>query len=624
MKRAGWDWSGNSTSMASGKSHRRTLWLSCCLVWVSLLPAHVFAEDLALTLNQAEFVLDDSPSPPPDSAAWRPLQLPDNWNLSRPQQGGFGWYRLRFDLPHIPDAPQAIYLRKLSMNASVYVNGAFLASGGSFEEPVARHWNRPLFFTIPPSLLKQGRNELQIRLWAYPNSRGGVDEIQIGSAAALLPHYERRYFVQTILPQLCNIVVAAQGLIALAIWARRRDEAYYVYFSAFALLWTIRSTHMLIRDIPIPTFYWDIWVQSSFGWCALLFNVYAMRYLGTRWRWMEAFFLIYAALGPIAMYLAGPSKLHAVASNWSFAIVPLGIFCETFLIRAALRSRSLEDLLVTIVWALVIAAAIHDGFVHRDKLAFDSFYMVSYVMILLCLVVGWHQTSRMVRALNEAERLNLELEQRVAQKHAELAANFDRMQEMERQTAVDEERRRIMSEMHDGIGSQLIATLELVEHGAAPGPQVACELRECLDSLRLAMDSLERTDDDLLTVLGSLRYRLEGRLKRHGIALNWQVEDVPKLSALSPQNVLHILRILQEAFTNVLKHARAQTITVKTGIEKEWVFIKVADDGCGFTGDRVGRGLMNMRRRAAALGATLEITPSPASTTLSLYLPRSP
>jgi signal transduction histidine kinase len=428
--------------------------------------------------------------------------------------------------------------------------------------------------------------------------------------------------LQVILPQLCNIVVAAQGLIALAILARRRDEVCYVYFSAFALLWTIRSTHMLIRDIPIPTFYWDIWVQSSFGWCALLFNVYAMRYLGTRWRLMETSFLIYAALGPIAMYLAGPSNLHAVASNWSFAIVPLGIFCETFLIRATLRSRSLEDLLVTIVWALVIAAAIHDGFVHRDKLAFDSFYLVSYVMILLCLVVGWQQASRMVRALNEAERLNLELEQRVAHKHAELTVNFARMQQMERQSAVDEERRRIMSEMHDGIGSQLIATLELVEHGAASSSQIACELRECLDSLRLAMDSLERTDDDLLTVLGSLRYRLEGRLKRHGINLDWQVEDVPKLSALSPQNVLHILRILQEAFTNVLKHARAQTITVKTGVKDDRVFIRVADDGCGFTGNRVGRGLINMRRRAEALGATLEITPSLASTTLSLYLPR--
>jgi signal transduction histidine kinase len=593
------------------------------LAWAALLPACALAEASALTLNEASFVLGDSASPPADFATAQALRLPDNWNLSRPGQGGFGWYRLHFELPHARDALQAIYIRKLSMNASFYVNGALVANGGSFEEPVARHWNRPLFFTIPPDLLREGANDLQVRLWAYPNTRGGLDEIKIGPAAELQPEYERRYFIQTILPQLCNIVVAAQGLIALAIWARRRAESYYVYFSAFTLLWTLRSTHMFIRDIPVPAFYWDIWVQSSFGWCALLFNVFAMRYSGMRWARLEKCFLLYAVLGPIAMYLAGPVRLHAVASNWSFVIVPLGIFCEGFLIRTALRNRSLEDVLVAIVWALVIAAAIHDGLVHRDKLAFDSYYLVSYIMILLCLVVGWHQTSRMVRALNEAEGLNLELEQRVAQKHAELTCNFQRMQEMQRRTAVDEERRRIMSDMHDGIGSQLIATLDLVEHGAAPKEQIAGELRECLDSLRLAIDSLERTDDDLLTVLGSLRYRLEGRLKRQGIALNWLVQDVPKLSVLTPQNVLHILRILQEAFTNVLKHARAKTITVQTGLEDEQVFIKIADDGCGFTSAREGRGLINMRRRALALGATLEIAPCPGNTTLSLYLPRS-
>jgi signal transduction histidine kinase len=603
------------------KARRRWLWLCACLAWMTLLPALSLAEEFTLTLNEAEFVLDDSQSPP-SNATWQALWLPDNWNVSRPGQGGFGWYRLQFELAgHAQDAPQAIYVRKLSMNASFYVNGAFVAGGGSFDEPIARHWNRPLFFTIPPALLKQGRNELLVRLWAYPNSRGGLGEIRIGPVARLQPIYEQRYFLQTVLPQLCNIVVAAQGLIALAVWARRRAESYYVYFFAFTLLWTFRSTHMIVRDIPVPAFYWDIWVQSSFGWCALLFNVFAMRYSGARRPVLEKVLLVYAALGPVVMYLAGPVKVHAVASNWSFVIVPLGIYGETFLIRATLRNRSLEDALVALVWALVIAAAVHDGLVHRDKLAFDSFYLVSYVMILLCLVVGWHQTSRMVRALSESERLNLELEQRVAQKHTELEHNFRRLQEMERQTAVGEERRRMMSEMHDGIGSQLIATLDLVEHGEAPKTQVAGELRECLDSLRLAMDSLEPTDNDLLTVLGSLRYRLEGRLKRQGIVLDWQVRDVPKFPALTPQNVLHILRILQEAFTNVVKHARARTITVQTGCEGERVFIKVADDGCGFTGQREGRGLTNMRQRAQALGATLDITPSPATMTLSLYVP---
>jgi signal transduction histidine kinase len=243
-------------------------------------------------------------------------------------------------------------------------------------------------------------------------------------------------------------------------------------------------------------------------------------------------------------------------------------------------------------------------------------------MILLSFVMGWILTNRFMRALNVSEKLNLELEQRVARKHAELEENFRRLQEMERRTAVAEERRRIMSDMHDGLGSQLIASLDLVEHGNTPRTDIAEALRECLDSLRLTIHSLEPTENDLLTVLGGLRYRVEARLKKRGISLEWQVRDLPKLASLTPQNVLHILRILQEAFSNIVKHARAKTITVQTGFTEEYVFIKIADDGCGFTRDREGRGLTNMRKRAQALGAKLDLMPSPAGTTLSLYISR--
>jgi signal transduction histidine kinase len=530
---------------------------------------------------------------------------------------------LRFELAHKPRELYAVYVRKLSMNASFYVNRANIGSGGRFEEPVARHWNRPQFFTISPELLKQGSNTLHVRLRAYPNSRGGLGQIEIGPEAELRPEYERLFFLQTVLPQLANIVVAALGLFTFALWARRRVESTYVLFFVFSVLWAFRSTHMFIRDIPIATFYWDIWVQSSFGWCALLFIVLAMRYSGLRWPRFEKILLGYAVLGPVLMYIAGPTKLHEVANSWSFVIVPVAIFFEGFLIREALRTRTLSSAFLAAVWGLIILASVHDGLVHRDKLAFDSFYLVSYVMILLSFVMGWILTNRFVQALNVAEKLNLELEQRVAQKHAELAENFQRLKEMERDKAVAEERQRLMSDMHDGLGSQLIASLDLVERGEAARTEIADAIRECLDSLRLTIHSLEPIDNDLLTVLGGLRYRLEARLKKRGVSLSWQVRDIPELASLTPQNVLHILRIVQEAFTNIVKHARAKTITVRTGFTQQHVFIEIADDGGGFTRDREGRGLTSMRRRAQALGAKLDITSSPAGTTLSLYIPRS-
>jgi signal transduction histidine kinase len=589
-----------------------------------LLSIHGLAAASTLKFDVADFVLDDATSPPEDAAPWKPQLLPDNWNLVRPGVGGYGWYRVRFDLPREREALHAIYVRKLSMNAAFYVNGSFVGSGGRFDEPVARNWNRPQFVTIPPDLLKQGRNTLHVRVWAYPNSRAGLGEIELGPEAELRPEFERRLFLQTILPQLCNIIVAAAGLSAFAFWVRRRTESYYICFFVFSVLWALRSTHLFVRDIPVSAFHWDIWVQSSFGWCALLFIAFTMRYLGVRRPRFEVLMAVYAVLGPVLMYAGGPQRLHVIANNWCFVIVPVAMFFEGFLIRQAWRSRALDDALLAAVWALVIAASIHDGLVHRDRLAFDSFYLVSHVMILLFVAVAWHQAHRFVRALNETEALNHALEERVAQKHAELERNFARLQEMERRAAVADERRRLMSEMHDGIGSQLIATIGLVEHGNAARAEIAGELREALDGLRLTIDSLQPTEDDLLTVLGNLRYRLEGRLKRQGIALDWQVSDLPKLPWLTPHNVLHVLRILQEAFTNIAKHAYASVVTVRTGFTEQHLFITISDDGRGFAaGHRAGRGFENMHWRAQALGAKLAITPSPMGTALTLHLPRS-
>jgi signal transduction histidine kinase len=238
--------------------------------------------------------------------------------------------------------------------------------------------------------------------------------------------------------------------------------------------------------------------------------------------------------------------------------------------------------------------------------------------------MGWIITRRFARSLTDAELLKARLEQRVEQKRVELASHAEQVLALTRQQALADERQRLMADIHDGIGGQLISTLSLAEQGGASPHDLAAALRECIDDLRLAIDSLEPSDHDLLPALATLRYRLAPRLAAQGIALDWQVADVPKLACLKPQNILHILRILQEAFTNVLKHARADRIAVETGIEPAAgrVYIRVRDNGCGFAAARPeGHGLANMLRRAKAIGGDLRVGAAAPGTTLELLLP---
>ena len=89
-------------------------------------------------------------------------------------------------------------------------------------------------------------------------------------------------------------------------------------------------------------------------------------------------------------------------------------------------------------------------------------------------------------------------------------------------------------------------------------------LRSCIDDLKLAIDSMEPVEADLLLLLATPRFRLGSLLKSSTISQVWNISDVPALHWLDPRNALHILRILQEAFANILKHAQASEIRVST------------------------------------------------------------
>jgi signal transduction histidine kinase len=86
-----------------------------------------------------------------------------------------------------------------------------------------------------------------------------------------------------------------------------------------------------------------------------------------------------------------------------------------------------------------------------------------------------------------AHRLNETLESRIADREHEFAGNFARLAEIERENVVPEERKLIMREIHDGLGSKLFTSLSRVERGAMDAAQMATSLRACIsDALRLA------------------------------------------------------------------------------------------------------------------------------------------
>jgi signal transduction histidine kinase len=140
----------------------------------------------------------------------------------------------------------------------------------------------------------------------------------------------------------------------------------------------------------------------------------------------------------------------------------------------------------------------------------------------------------------------------------------------------------------------------------------------------MVIDSLEPMDHDLATVLATLRYRLGSRLEASGVALDWQVQDLPALDWMGPTETLQVMRIVQEVLSNVIKHAQAKQVVVSAGQAKDAVNVCFSDDGVGFdtASASTGRGLRSLFHRSRALGGQLEFVSRPGSgTTVHLKLP---
>lgn len=172
------------------------------------------------------------------------------------------------------------------------------------------------------------------------------------------------------------------------------------------------------------------------------------------------------------------------------------------------------------------------------------------------------------------------------------------------------ERERMTREMHDGLGGQLVSTIAMLERGRSTQSEVTEALRRALDDMRIVIDSLDPTTTDLTTSLGKLRARLEPLVRRNGMLLRWRFENVRGLDDYPPEQSLHFLRIIQEAVTNAILHAKASevSVSIRAGDARGDVLsIEIRDDGRGFRPDAApgGRGIAHMKSRAKALGAEL-------------------
>jgi len=196
-------------------------------------------------------------------------------------------------------------------------------------------------------------------------------------------------------------------------------------------------------------------------------------------------------------------------------------------------------------------------------------------------------------------------------------------------SAEDEERRRFARELHDETGQSLTALLvglraieeravTLDVHTAAQ--QLRSVAARTVDDVGRLARGLHPSVLDDLGLAAAARRHVNDFTKSFGVAVDLRVDGIVSLR-LSPLVQTTMYRILQEALTNVARHARARSVDVELTYEGGALELAVRDDGVGFdAGETVhkasGLGLHGMRERVALLGGAVEIESSPGHGTV--------
>ncbi len=539
------------------------------------------------------------------------------------------WAKVTFDRSELGATPLAIMTENNRELVTVYFNGVELFRNAANAKIPVLGWNRTYLVNVPPELLRPRRNEIIVRATSQEGFNLGIGTIQIGPFAALSDYADNQSMKRIDGPRAANTAMLVLAGVVLLMWLARKNEETILWLVLSSVFWYIRNYHFfaaytpidptLFRDISYYSIYFSIAASQSF--CVVFLNLPHKRLITV---------CLFASA--IALTIGRGIIFRFMGNDSLISLLALGvvIFSLGLMIKDA-RKRATFDhyTLIGVVCGMVISS-LHDigrisNLAWWDGLGFHS---QPYLGFILFVVFSVSVGRRFVGALTQVERLNVDLESRVQDVRQELERSEAARRNLEVLSAVDSERERLMREMHDGIGSNLITALAVAQkQNESPG--TITTLKRAISDLKITVDSLAPLEGDLITLLGNFRHRIEPDLKLAGISSVWRVDPCPPLVWLDAVNALQVLRIIQEAIGNVLSHANATILEIRCAPENlagaNGIQAVVKDNGIGFDLSQTqirGRGLKNMSARAEALGGKIQIISSQSEgTSVCLWLP---
>jgi signal transduction histidine kinase len=523
-----------------------------------------------------------------------------------------------------PDRGLVVFAPRYNRWAELRVNGQFIPLSDS---PAWRAGRLGGKWVVPPGFLKAGSNSIALDI------RRECCRAYLASLIVAPPGpidiAIRQWRLQSLFPAVGLMVLGLFGAFTCLMAAggspyRQQAHAAALAFTGMALggLWQV--------DILTPS---SEPINGAAGQLTLLATFAGMVALADRWfpggprydRPLVALTLLFGTMILAAAFTTDGMPVALRNANEILMVLLANVAIIASVVRGLKADADAwisDAAVVLLVPAISLADLVDSLQVNPLALNVAPLGVLALAVLLLLGIV------RRARKLSmRLENANMVLDARIAEKQAELEATAALLRQREAEAAVQGERSRIMRDLHDGLGSQLMSIMLSARVGIAEPAAVAEGLQSVIDEMRLMVDSMDSVGESLSAALATFKARVQPRIEATGLAFDWQEDPaVAAIAEFGPRDVLQIFRVLQEAVTNALKHSGCSTIAVRAICEAGALVLTVEDDGKGITATgKAGRGLSNMQLRAASVQGQVAITPGTdgRGTRIRLSLPLS-
>lgn len=572
-----------------------TFLISFFLLWLVLLLEKPILIENALQIKSGKFSPLSQPVFPPQNTLFKNISLPHKW--IKDQKHIFGIYQFQFEYTADQNQLYALFIPSFKSNLEVYINGHFIGNTGVFFPRITRNWRDPAYFQIHGQLLAGANNLTLVAGSAYPGS-GFICCITFGTAKDIKPAFSFAYHKSTTFVVVQMVILTFSILLLISLYIKDGYAVYlYLIYANVALLCHLQLLLITGNWFSVPGVIGNTTLLCKIWFCYYIlkahyymFNIPASGF--EKWTFHACLFF---TIGYIAdMFI--PLKFTL---NYVFA-------CGVFIYAAhiiLMYSKYVKLLKFT------------------DTVAFHSMaiIMLTLGIVDLLIYLGYSTYGGntlfygiwLFSVVFTSKAFFLSTEKKLNQARHRFKEKIDHVK-----TA---ERKKIRRDLHDGVAGKLSTLLISLDSGSNLN-DIEYQIQIALSELRDVLSHHTTNDANLFQMLIKVKQQVDPILTKLNILGIWEIE-LPENANVEPAKVHHIMRMLQECISNIIKHAQATNIRISATHQKQQYQISINDDGIGFGSMQPNAntcGLESLKHRSEQIDGTLSIDTSPSGTCVQL------